>query len=123
MILVDTSIWIDHLRQGDEQLARLLDQGQVLAHPFVTGELALGSLRNRDEILGALQDLPQASVATDDEVLRFIQQNALFGIGIGYVDAHLLAAVRLSPGAALWTRDRRLLAAGKTLGLTENAAH
>ncbi|UCV17529.1 type II toxin-antitoxin system VapC family toxin [Ferribacterium limneticum] len=123
MILVDTSIWIDHLRQRDERLSKLLNQGQVLAHPFVIGELALGSLQNRTAILGALQDLPQATVATEGEVLSFIEQNALYGIGIGYIDAHLLAAVRLSPGATLWTRDKRLLAAGTGLGLVENAVH
>jgi len=119
MILVDTSIWIEHLRRGDERLARILEQGQVLSHPYVIGELALGSLRNR-EILGALQDLPQTSVATDSEVLRFVEQNALYGVGIGYIDLHLLAAARLSPGTTLWTGDKKLLAAGKTLGLIEN---
>lgn len=120
MILVDTSIWIEHLRRGDERLARILEQGQVLSHPYVIGELALGSLRNRERILGALQDLPQTSVPTDDEVLRFVEQNALYDVGIGYIDVHLLAAVRLSPGTTLWTGDKRLLAAGKTLGLIEN---
>ena len=80
-------------------------------------------LQNRAAILGALQDLPQAPVATEGEVLSFIEQNALYGIGIGYIDAHLLAAVRLSPGATLWTRDKRLLAAGTGLGLVENVAH
>ena len=123
MILVDTSIWIDHLRQRDERLSKLLNQGQVLAHPFVIGELALGSLQNRAAILGALQDLPQAPVATEGEVLSFIEQNALYGIGIGYIDAHLLAAVRLSPGATLWTRDKRLLAAGTGLGLVDNGEY
>ena len=123
MILVDTSIWIDHLRQRDERLSKLLNQCQVLAHPFVIGELALGSLQNRAAILGALQDLPQAPVATEGEVLSFIEQNALYSIGIGYIDAHLLAAVRLSPGATLWTRDKRLLAAGTGLGLVENVVH
>jgi predicted nucleic acid-binding protein len=120
MILVDTSIWIDHLRQRNERLSKLLNQGQVLAHPFVIGELALGNLQNRAAIIGALQDLPQAPVATEGEVLSFIEQNALYGMGIGYIDAHLLAAVRLSPGATLWTRDKRLLAAGTGLGLVEN---
>ncbi len=121
MILVDTSIWIDHLRRGDEVLAQLLATGQVLAHPFVIGELALGNLHNRGAVLGALQDLPQAPVATNNEVFRFIDMNALFGIGIGYIDAHLLAAVRLLPGAMLWTRDKRLLAASTRLGLAQIA--
>lgn len=123
MILVDTSVWIDHLRQRDERLSTLLEQGQVLAHSFVIGELALGNLQNRDAILGALQDLPQAPIATDAEVLGFITANALQGLGIGYIDAHLLAATRLAPGAMLWTRDKRLLAAGMRLGLAENPVH
>jgi hypothetical protein len=123
MILVDTSVWIDHLRQNDETLARLLGEGQVLAHPFVTGELALGNLRNRDTVVNALRDLPQAVVACDEEVIRFIERHALFGIGIGYNDAHLLASVRLTPGATLWTRDKRLLAAGAGLGLIATLSH
>jgi predicted nucleic acid-binding protein len=95
----------------------LLDIGQVLGHPFVIGELALGNLRQRDLVLGALQDLPQASFATNEEVRQFIDQHRLYGIGIGYVDAHLLASVRLTTGAALWTRDKRLQAAADKLGL------
>lgn len=117
MILVDSSVWIDHLRNGEPLLAGLLDAGRVLAHPFVIGELALGSLRQRDVILSALQDLPQAVVAGDDEVFRFIGQQALFGLGIGYIDAHLLAAVRLTSGASLWTRDKRLCAVADRLVL------
>ena len=123
MILVDTSIWIDHLRHRDTELTGLLNAGQVLAHRFVIGELALGNLQNRDVVLEALQDLPQAQVATDSEVLRFIAKNVLFGVGIGYVDAHLLAALRLSPGARIWTRDKRLLAASVQLGLSANHTH
>ena len=123
MILVDTSIWIDHLRTRDEQLTQLLEAGQVLAHPFVTGELALGNLRNRDAVLGALQDMPQAGVATEPEVLRFIGEKGLFGLGIGYIDAHLLAAVLLTPGSLLWTRDKRLLAASSRLSIAANATH
>jgi predicted nucleic acid-binding protein len=123
MILVDTSIWIDHLRASDERLARMLDDGKVLAHPFVTGELALGNLRQRDAVLSALQDLPQACVATENEVLRFIGAKSLFGIGIGYIDAHLLASVFLTPGSMLWTRDRRLLEASSRLGVATNTTH
>ncbi len=115
MILADTSVWVDHLRKGDQALARLLDNGMVLAHPFVIGELALGNLRQRDFILTALQDLPQAVVATGQDVLLFIDQHAL--AGIGYVDAHLLAAVRLTAGATLWTRDKRLLGVAQRLDL------
>lgn len=123
MILVDTSIWINHLRQHDERLSKLLNQGQVLGHPFVTGELALGNLQNRDVVLGALQNLPQAPLASESEVLGFIRQNALYGLGIGYIDAHLLAAARLAPGTSLWTRDKRLLGTASSLGLAETATH
>lgn len=117
MILVDTSVWIDHLRAGDRALVHLLESGSVFAHPFVIGELALGHLRSRDLVLGTLRDLPQVPVPSDQEVLQFIESHALFGRGIGYVDAHLLAAVRMTPGAALWTRDKRLQAAADGLGL------
>lgn len=123
MILVDTSIWIDHLRASDESLVRLLEAGQVLAHPFVTGELALGNLRKRDAVLIASQDLPQAEVATEPEVLRFIGEKGLFGLGIGYIDAHLLAAVLLTPGSRLWTRGTRLLAASSRSGVAANTRH
>lgn len=123
MILVDTSVWIDHFRQADHELVGLLNDCRVLGHPFVIGELALGNLRNRDTVLDALQGLPKVSVATDDEVLLFIRENGLGGLGIGYVDAHLLAAVRLFPGAALWTRDKRLLAAARSLGLAAPTEH
>jgi predicted nucleic acid-binding protein len=117
MILVDTSVWIDHLRADDKTLAGLLDIGRVLAHPLVIGEVALGNLQRRDLVLRALQRLPRAIVATDHEVLRLIDQHALFGLGIGYVDAHLLAAARLTAGASLWARDKRLFAAATQLGL------
>lgn len=123
MILVDTSVWIDHFRRGEIALAELLNASLVLGHPFVTGELALGWLQQRDIILSALQDLPQALVATDDEVLHFISHHTLYGAGIGYVDAHLLAAVRLTAGASLWTRDKRLLAAAVKLGVATSVAH
>ncbi len=108
MILVDTSIWIDHLRTGDAALVRLLNDNAVLAHPWVTGELALGDLRHRDEVISLLRGLPQAVVADEDEVLRLVDREGLYGTGIGYVDAQLLAATRLTPDARLWTRDRRL---------------
>jgi predicted nucleic acid-binding protein len=123
MILVDTSVWIDHLRSTDEALAQLLGRGLVLAHPFVTGELALGNLQHRNEILDALQNLPQVPVATDIEALGFIEKNGLYGQGIGYVDAHLLAATRLAPGVRLWTRDKRLLSVSAKLGVAANMHH
>lgn len=117
MILVDTSVWVDHLRANDKALIALLDAGAVLAHPCVIGELALGNLRQREIVLNALSDLPQASVATDIEVLHFIDRHNLFGRGIGYIDAHLLAAAQLTAGAALWTKDKRLHGVAVELGL------
>lgn len=117
MILVDTSVWIGHLREGDPALAGWLNSGRVLTHPFVIGELALGHLRQRETVLGALSDLPLASLATDAEVLRFIGAHDLHGRGVGYIDAHLLAAARLTAGAELWTRDRRLHDVARRLGV------
>jgi predicted nucleic acid-binding protein len=117
VILVDTSVWVDHLRAGSQALVELLEAGKVLSHPFVLGELALGNLRQRDIVLDAVLNLPQASVATDVEILHFIGNHRLFGCGIGYVDVHLLAAVRLATGAALWTHDKRLQGVAERLGL------
>jgi predicted nucleic acid-binding protein len=117
LILVDTSVWVEHLRKGDAMLARVLEEGRVLAHPFVIGEIALGSLKQRAVILDALKNLPQAVTVTDGEVLHFIEQSALSGRGIGYVDAHLLAATTLTSGASLWTYDKRLLTAADNLGV------
>ena len=123
MILVDTSVWIDHLRYGDSTLANLLNTGRVLAHPFVIGELALGNLQQRDVILNTLNDMPRAKIATDEEVLAFINQNKLYGLGIGYIDAHLLTSVRLTPGSLLWTQDKRLCTAANRLGLLAALEH
>ena len=117
MILVDTSVWIEHLRLAGAILSELLGDGEVLVHPFVLGELALGSLRQRDVFLSDLRDLPQAIVASDGEVLSLIDRRTLFGRGIGYVDAHLLAAARLTAGSKLWTHDRRLQAVAAQLDL------
>jgi predicted nucleic acid-binding protein len=108
MILVDTSVWIDHLRRGDPALIAALEAGRVLMHPFVVGELACGNLRNRVELLSLLRDLPPAPVATDAEALGFIDRHGLMGRGIGYLDVHLLASVALATPARFWTRDRRL---------------
>lgn len=118
MILVDTSIWIDHLRQGDALLSRRLEAAQVLIHPFVIGEIALGSLRQRSVILETLNNLPQANVATDEEVRGFIERERLSGLGLGYVDVHLLASARLTPDSLLWTRDKRLAEAAARLKLS-----
>ncbi len=117
MIVVDTSVWVDHLRTGDQKLAELLGRALVLAHPFVIGEIALGTLRQRGLVMTSLGKLSRAIVATDEEVLRFIDGAGLAGSGIGYVDAHLLASAKLTRGASLWTRDRRLRAVAQSLGL------
>jgi hypothetical protein len=108
VILVDTSVWVDHLRRGVPALAAALELGDVLTHPFVVGELACGGLHNRRGVLELLSALPAAPKATDSEVLGFIEQRSLMGKGIGYVDAHLLAATVLHGGASIWTRDKRL---------------
>jgi predicted nucleic acid-binding protein len=121
VILVDTSIWIDHLRSGEIQLAGLLVDGKVLGHPWVVGELALGHLSGRNEVLGLLHNLPQALVATEVEVMTLIDHHQLFGLGIGYVDAHLLASTRLS-SARLWTRDTRLRETAARLELDRGGA-
>ena len=108
MILVDTSIWVDHFRSHDARLARLLGDRQISIHPFVVGELAVGHLRNRDEILFMLNLLPVTAVASHDEALRFISNFSLAGRGLGYIDVHLLAAVSLTPETSLWSKDKRL---------------
>ena len=117
MILVDTSIWIDHLRTGDDSLAALLNNNQVVMHPFIIGELACGNLRNRNKLLRLFRNLPQSRVATHDEALYFIEQRTLMGKGIGFIDVHLLAAVALDGNTRLWTRDRRLHDIATTLNL------
>ena len=116
MILVDSSVWIDHLRAGNAELSAALEAGLVLTHPFVIGELACGNLANRDDILSWLQNLSAAPVATEVEVLAFIEARSLMGRGIGYVDAHLLASTALAD-ARLWTRDRRLHLLAEELAL------
>jgi predicted nucleic acid-binding protein len=120
LILADTSVWVDHLRKGDPALVALLESGQILMHPYVVGELALAQLHQRDAIVSALQNLPHATVARDDEVLMAINQWALAGLGIDYIDVHLLAAIPLSPGTLLWTRDKRLRAVAASIGLHAN---
>lgn len=123
MILIDTSVWIEHLRHGDRALTSLLNKGQVLTHPYVIGELALGNMRNRDIILDTLNNMPRAKIATEEEVLAFVTQFKLYGLGIGYVDAHLLASVRLTPDTLLWTQDKRLRAAAEQLALHTALQH
>lgn len=114
MVLVDTSIWIEHLRRGHEALVRQLERAEVCGHSFVTGELACGTLRQRAEILSLLAALPEAPLAAHDEVLDLIQREQLSGRGLGWVDMHLLASARLG-GHRLWTTDRALAAAAAKL--------
>jgi predicted nucleic acid-binding protein len=117
VILVDTSVWIDHLRSGNPALARLLDNNAVMAHRWVTGELALGNLHNRTEIIGLLGDLPQAIIADDDEVMRLIDLEPLHGSGIGYVEAQVLASAKLTPETRIWTSDKHLKQVTSRVGL------
>jgi predicted nucleic acid-binding protein len=120
VILVDTSVWVEHLRRGLPRLATLLQEGKVLIHSWVIGELACGNLRNRADVLELLQGLPAAVVASDQEVLLMIEQHQLMGRGIGYVDAHLLASAKLSH-CQLWTQDRRLALLTEEQGLAAPA--
>lgn len=108
MILADTSVWVWHLRSADPAFVALLNHGQVLTHPFVIGELAMGNLSRRSAKLQFFEELPKAIAASDPEVLRLVERHRLHGLGIGFIDAHLLASCRLTPGARLWSRDRRL---------------
>jgi predicted nucleic acid-binding protein len=118
MILVDTSIWIDHLHRSEAALSALLNASQVCTHSMIIGELALGSLRDRRTVLRLLSDLPSTPSATHAEVLSLVEAHALYGIGLSLVDARLLAALRLSPADQLWTRDNRLRLAADKLGVS-----
>jgi hypothetical protein len=117
VILVDTSIWVDHLRAGDARLAEALDRAAVFVHPFIVGELACGLLRNRSELLRLLRGLPGVPAASDDEALDFIERHRLMGRGVGYIDVHLLVSAALSGGARIWSRDRRLAEVAAELDL------
>ena len=117
MVLADTSIWIDYFRRSDLRLARFLDRGDVVMHPFVIGELVLGYVPKISEMIDDLRTLSKAIVANADEVLKFISDRKLSGSGIGYVDAHLLASAALAPETFVWTRDKRLHTAALSLSL------
>lgn len=120
MILVDTSVWIDHLRRGNARLAALLDAGQVRTHPFVIGELACGTLRQRAVVLELLGKLPVTTAATPGEVLAFIDARRLMGRGLGYVDLHLLASAVLDD-VRMWSLDKRLHYVARTIGVGASA--
>ncbi|MDE0144696.1 MAG: type II toxin-antitoxin system VapC family toxin [Nitrospira sp.] len=117
MILIDTSVWIEHLRKGNRALAHLLNNNQVLIHPFVIGEIACGTLADRDEVLARLKDLPALPKADESEALYCIERHQLMGLGLGYIDVHLLTATLLAPPTQLWTQDNRLKAAAKKMNL------
>jgi hypothetical protein len=117
LILVDTSVWVDHLRRGSARLEELLRDGLVLVHPFVIGELALGRLKKRTEILGLLGEMPRAEAASHEEVLKFVDRHELAGCGVGWIDVHLLVSAALN-SVALWTLDRRLATAAERLALS-----
>lgn len=116
MVLVDTSIWISHLREGNARLKTLLEKAEVVCHPFIIGELACGNIKNRTEILSSLHALPVAVVAKHEEVLHLIESRHLMGSGLGLIDAHLLASALLTT-VPLWTADRRLRAASTELNI------
>ena len=120
MILVDTSVWVDHLRQGDRELATVLETGEVVCHDFVIGELTCSRLSARAEILNLLGALPRARVVEHEEVISFVGQHRLAGLGIGWIDAHLLASARLEH-LELWTRDAQLRRAALRIGVTQPA--
>ncbi|WP_370261962.1 type II toxin-antitoxin system VapC family toxin [Limnobacter sp.] len=116
-VLVDTQVWVDHFHHAEPQLMRLLHEGEVVMHPFILGELALSNLQDRERVLKLMGDLEQIVVASPQEVLQLVRLRSLHGLGLGYVDIHLLASVLVSPGTSLWTRDYLLLRAAKDLGL------
>jgi hypothetical protein len=117
MVLVDTSVWVAHLRDGNIGLEKLLNSGHVISHLFIIGELACGNLKNRAEILPFLYTLPMAIHAEHEEVMNFIGNHLLMGKGLGYIDMHLLASALLT-GIPLWTLDKRLNEASSILGLS-----
>jgi hypothetical protein len=116
MVLVDTSVWVRHLREGDSDLEQLLNSGEVMCHPYIIGELACGNLNNRHEVLLLLQLLPPATLANHEEILQFIEENQLMGKGLGYVDVHLSASAVLT-GVQMWSYDRRLNETNERLGI------
>jgi predicted nucleic acid-binding protein len=118
VILVDSSIWIAHFNEPNDTLLDLLSIREARMHPFVLGEIALGHVRNREGILNELKELPRMTVVDDDEVLGFIAQKRLFGLGVGYIDAHLLMSTAVTVGCSLWTIDQRLRRAAQSLSLS-----
>jgi predicted nucleic acid-binding protein len=122
LILADTSVWIDHLRSGNKEMRRLLDQGQIVIHPFIIAELALGSLKDRTTTLALLDNLPQARIARLSELRLMIEARRLYNLGIGLTDAHLIASILIDSPTLLWTRDKRLRHAAENLGIHASIA-
>ena len=122
MILADTSVWIDHLRHGNPALMVALNADAVMTHPFIIGELACGTMKNRSEILAHLQQLPCCTVASQDEAMAFIERHRLMGKGLGYIDVHLLASALLEGNVSVLTRDTALIGAAQTLGISATAS-
>ncbi|MBA7500301.1 MAG: PIN domain-containing protein [Clostridia bacterium] len=116
MVLVDTSVWVSHLRDSHPRMVSLLNDGDVVCHPFIIGELSCGNLTNRSEILSLLHSLPMVDQVEHEEVLQFVEINDLMGRGLGYVDVHLLASAVLF-GASIWTLDRKLRVVSSELGV------
>nr|VFJ60242.1 MAG: hypothetical protein BECKFM1743C_GA0114222_102684 [Candidatus Kentron sp. FM]VFJ62368.1 MAG: hypothetical protein BECKFM1743A_GA0114220_103054 [Candidatus Kentron sp. FM]VFK13920.1 MAG: hypothetical protein BECKFM1743B_GA0114221_102993 [Candidatus Kentron sp. FM] len=123
MILVDTAIWVNHLHQRNEELSALLDNDAILIHPFVIGELACGSLRHRRRVLTGLHEIPSIDMVSNRGVMDFIERNALFSVGIGWIDAHLLAATARTEGCQLWTRDKRLQFQAERLNISHSCVY
>lgn len=123
MILADTSVWADHLRLSEPILAELLVRGEVVMHPFVLGEIALGHIRKRSQWMLALSELPAVHVADPEEVLQMIEQRKLVAQGVGYVDVHLLATTLTSRGVRLWSRDKRLRDMASEFGIAARLDH
>jgi len=117
LILADTSVWVDHLRSDDEEMRRHLNQGQIVIHPFIIAELALGSLKDRARTLALLDRLPQVRVAQTNEVRAMIEARRLYSLGIGLTDAHLIASVFLDSSTVLWTRDKQLRKGADRMGI------
>ncbi len=117
MILADTSVWIDHFRSENEEMRRHLQQGEIVIHPFIIAELALGSLRQRAKTLVLLDSLPQVRMPQLAEVRLMIEARRLYSLGLGLIDAHLIASILVNPPTLLWTRDKRLRRVGEALGI------
>jgi predicted nucleic acid-binding protein len=118
MILIDTSVWADHFRMAEPQLVGFAQEEIIQLHPLVLGELAMGNFANRTKVLNWLSELIPAAVASDDEVLRVVESQVLYGKGLGYVDAHLIASAKLTPEVQFWSRDKRLVSAAFEAGIT-----